>query len=132
MGVIVRGTVAQGESFRGNCLGGKFRGAIVLRDFIGGNFLGGNYSGAIVWGGESPEGNCPGGNFMGGSCPGGIVIEPRKTFSKPQFSKFKKLVFRSVFGELQLPQISLNFKTSRYNLKIRCLGAKLCVVFLLF
>ena len=32
------------------------------------------------------------------------------TFSKLRFSKFKKLVTRSVFGELQLTQISLNFK----------------------
>ena len=54
------------------------------------------------------------------------------TFSKLQFSKFKKLVTRSVFEELQLTQISLNFKTSCCNLKIRGLGAKLCVAFLLF
>ena len=33
-----------------------------------------------------------------------------KTFSKLQFSKFKKFVTRSVFGELQLTQI-LNVKT---------------------
>ena len=44
------------------------------------------------------------------------------TFSKFQFSKFKKFVSRSVFGELQVTQISLNFKTSCYNLKIRGLG----------
>ena len=37
------------------------------------------------------------------------------TFSKPWFSKFKKFVSRSVFGELQLTQISLNFKTSCWN-----------------
>ena len=54
------------------------------------------------------------------------------TFSKPRFSTFKKLVTRSVFGELQLTQISLNFKTSCCNLKIRGPGAKLCVAFLLF
>ena len=42
-----------------------------------------------------------------------------------QLSKFKKFVSRSVVGELQLTQISLNFKTTRYNLKIRGLGAKL-------
>ena len=46
--------------------------------------------------------------------------------------KFKKFVSRSVFGELQLKQISLTFKTSWCNLKIRGLGAKLCVAFLLF
>ena len=44
-------------------------------------------------------------------------------FSKLRFSKFKKFVFRSVFGELQLTQISLNFKTLCSNLKIRGLGA---------
>ena len=54
------------------------------------------------------------------------------SFSKLQFSKFKILVPRSVFGELQLTQISSNFKTFYCNLKIRGLGAKLCVAFLLF
>ena len=44
----------------------------------------------------------------------------------------KKSVTRSVFGELQLRQISLNFRTSCCNLKIRGLGAKLSVAFLLF
>ena len=38
----------------------------------------------------------------------------------------------SVFGEVQLMQISLYFKTFYCNLKIRGLGAKLCVTFLLF
>ena len=32
---------------------------------------------------------------------------------------FKKFVFRTVFGELQLTQISFNFQTSYSNLKIR-------------
>ena len=53
-------------------------------------------------------------------------------FSKLQFSKFKKFVSRSVFGELQLRQITLNFQTSCCNLKTRSLGAKLCVAFLFF
>ena len=53
-------------------------------------------------------------------------------YSKPQLSKFKKFVSRSVFGELQLTQISLNFQTSCYNLKIRGLGANLWVDFLVF
>ena len=55
-----------------------------------------------------------------------VAIE---TFSILQFSGFKTFVTRSVFGELQLTQISLNFKTSRCNLKIRGLGAKIYVVF---
>ena len=55
-----------------------------------------------------------------------ITIE---TFSKLRFSGFKKFVTRPVFGELQLTQISLNFKTSCCNFKIRSLGAKLCVTF---
>ena len=50
-----------------------------------------------------------------------------ETFSKLRFSGFKKFVTRSVFGELQFTKISLNFKTSCCNLKIRGLGAKLCV-----
>ena len=58
-----------------------------------------------------------------------VTIE---TFSKLRFSGFKKFVTRSVFEELQLTQISLNFKTSYCDLKIRGLGAKLCVAFLLF
>ena len=41
-----------------------------------------------------------------------------------------KFISRSVFGELQLKQISLNFQTSCCNLKIKGLGAKLCVAFL--
>ena len=53
-------------------------------------------------------------------------------YSKPQLSKFKKFVSRSVFGELQLTHISLNFQISCYNLKIRGLGANLWVAFLLF
>ena len=52
-------------------------------------------------------------------------------FSKLRFSGFKKFVTRSVFEELQLTQISLNFKTSYCDLKIRGLGPKLCVAFLL-
>ena len=45
-----------------------------------------------------------------------------ETFSKLPFFRFKTFVTRSVFGELQLTQITLNFKTSCSNLKIR--GAK--------
>ena len=51
---------------------------------------------------------------------------------KTSLSSFKKFVTRSVFGELQVAQISLNFETSYCNLKIRGLGAKLCVAFLSF
>ena len=50
MGVIVRGTVAEGELFRGNCQGGqksKVRGLIVL---------GGFYRGQLFWG-ELSKGN---------------------------------------------------------------------------
>ena len=50
-------------------------------------------------------------------------------FSKLRFSEFKKFVTRSVFRELQLTQISLNFKTNCCNLKIRDLGTKLCVAY---
>ena len=48
-----------------------------------------------------------------------------ETFSKLLFSGFKKFITRSVFGELQLTKISLDFKTSCCNLKIKGLGAKL-------
>ena len=41
-----------------------------------------------------------------------VTIE---TFSKLQFSGFKKFVTRSVFEKLQLTQTSLNFKTPCYN-----------------
>ena len=44
-----------------------------------------------------------------------VTIE---TLSKLRFS-FKKFVTISVIGELQLTQISLNFKTSYCNLKTR-------------
>ena len=53
-------------------------------------------------------------------------------FSKLWFSKFKKFVSRSVLGELYFAQVSLNFKTSCCDLKIRCLGTKLCVASLFF
>ena len=54
------------------------------------------------------------------------------TFSKLCFSTFKKFVPGSVFGELQLTQMSLNFRTSCCNLKTRDLGAKLCVTWFNF
>ena len=53
-------------------------------------------------------------------------------FSKLRFSLFKKFCHQVSFGELQLTHISLNFTTTSYKLKIRSLGAKLCVAFLLF
>ena len=53
-------------------------------------------------------------------------------FSKLWFAKFKKFIFSSVFGELQITETSLNFQISCCNLKIRGLGAKLCVAFILF
>ena len=53
------------------------------------------------------------------------------TYSKLEFPKFKKFVSRSVFQELQLMQILLNSQTSCCKLKIRGLGTKLCVAFLL-
>ena len=55
-----------------------------------------------------------------------------ETFSKLRFSGFKKFVTRSVFQELQLTQMSWNFESFCYNLKIRGLRAKLCAAFLLF
>ena len=48
-----------------------------------------------------------------------VTTEKKLTFSKLRFSKFKKFFTRSVFGELQLTRISLNFKTSCYSLEIR-------------
>ena len=51
-----------------------------------------------------------------------------ETFSKLRFPGFKNFS-PGHFGELQLRQISLSFKTSCCNLKIRRLGAKLCVSF---
>ena len=53
-------------------------------------------------------------------------------FSKLRFSGFKIFFTRSVFGELRLMQIALNFKNLCCNLKIRLLEAKLCIAFLLF
>ena len=60
------------------------------------------------------------------------VTIDKEVYSKLRFSKFKKFVSRSIFGELQLMQISSNFQISCCNLKIRGLRAKLCVAFLLF
>ena len=58
-----------------------------------------------------------------------VIIE---MFWKLQVSGFKKSVTRFVFEELKLTQRSLNFKTSCCNLKIRVLGAEMCVAFLFF
>ena len=52
-----------------------------------------------------------------------------ETFSKLRFSGFKNFFTWSVFGKFQLTQISLNFKSSCCNLKIRGLEAKLLVAF---
>ena len=41
------------------------------------------------------------------------------TYSKRRFSRFTKFVSRSVFGELRLMQISLNFQSSCCKLKMR-------------
>ena len=50
-----------------------------------------------------------------------VTIE---TYSTLRFCKFKKLISRLLFGELQLTQISLNFKTPCCYLKIKGLGVK--------
>ena len=49
---------------------------------------------------------------------------------RAQFSMFKLFVSRSDFGEIQLRQMSMNFRTYCCNLKIRGLGAKLRATFL--
>ena len=54
------------------------------------------------------------------------------THSKLRLYKFKKFASKSVFGELQLTQVSWNFQTSCCNLIIRSLRAKPYVAFLLF
>ena len=48
------------------------------------------------------------------------------------FKSLKSLSSNQIFWELQLTQISLNFQTSCCNLKIRALGAKLCVAWYYF
>ena len=54
------------------------------------------------------------------------------TYSKLLFYKFKKFFLKSVFGELQLTQVSMYFQSSYCNLKITDPKTKLCVVFLFF
>ena len=46
-------------------------------------------------------------------------------------SMFKTFISRSVFGKLQLTHISLNFKASGWNFKIRGLEKKTCEGFVL-
>ena len=53
-----------------------------------------------------------------------------ETFSKLQFFWVEKICHQVGCWGLQLAQVSM--KRSCCNLKIRCLGAKLCVAFLLF
>ena len=61
-----------------------------------------------------------------------LKVSIEKNWSSQNFDvlSLKNLPPSKFFGELQLMQISLNFKTSCCNLKIRGLGAKLCVAFL--
>ena len=61
-----------------------------------------------------------------------VTIEKNWPFQNIDFLRLKKFVSKSVFGELKLTQIPLNFQTSCCNLKITGLGAKLGVAFLLF
>ena len=61
-----------------------------------------------------------------------VTIDKKWCTQNFDFKSFKKFVSRSVLGELQLMQISLNFQTFCCSLKIRDFGAKLCVPFLLF
>ena len=59
-------------------------------------------------------------------------IEKKWRTQNFDFKSLKSSSKRSVFGKLQLTQKLLNFQTSCCNLKIRGLGAKLYVAFLLF
>ena len=59
-----------------------------------------------------------------------VTIKKKRCFQN--IFKFKKVVSRSVFGELQLKHISLNFKTSCCNLKVSDLGGDKRLAFLLF
>ena len=52
-------------------------------------------------------------------------------FSNLWSSMFKTFISRSVFGKLQLTHISLNFKASGWNFKIRGLEKKACEGFVL-
>ena len=61
-----------------------------------------------------------------------VTIEKKLMLSKLRLGTIKRLVTKSVFGELQLKQISLNFKTFCCNSKIRGLGAKLCGFSIIF
>ena len=55
-------------------------------------------------------------------------------YSKFRFSKFKKIISRSIFDDFQLTHISLNSQTFQTccNLKSRGTGTVLCGAFLLF
>ena len=57
-----------------------------------------------------------------------VTIDKNGSSQDFHFLSLKK----SVFGEVQLTQMSLSFKTSCGNLKNRGLGEKQCVAFLLF
>ena len=54
-----------------------------------------------------------------------LKVTVEKNWRSQNFDFLSLNFFLSVFGELQLTQTSLNFKTFCYNLKIRGLGAKL-------
>ena len=54
-----------------------------------------------------------------------VTIEDVQSISKLRRFGFKNFVTRAVFGELQLTQIPLNFKTSCCNLAIRDMGTNM-------
>ena len=60
-----------------------------------------------------------------------VTTEKKLCSPKFDFLSLKKLPPGKFLGELQLTLISLNFRTSYCNLKIRGLGVKFCVVFLI-
>ena len=61
-----------------------------------------------------------------------VTIEKKWFTQNLDFKSIKRSSPGQFLGELQLTLISLNSQTSCCNLKIRDLGAKLCVAFLLF
>ena len=58
-----------------------------------------------------------------------IVLLRKTEVLKTSIFEVTKFVSSLLFGELQLKHISLNFKASCRNLKIKCVGAKAFVVF---
>ena len=116
MGKIVRGAVDQGESFRGNCLGGKIPGVIVQAGIIQGQLSWGQKSGENFMGVNCPDSSCPGGNHSGAVV---CWVKVQERLSLVEFQGRQLSGGKLPSGELSLNLLKARFKIIFYNCEIQ-------------